>query len=584
MFQLSAALVTGRLYTITAGLYAALAFIAALWLAYIPVTSQEAHPSACVIGGLPQFTEGTIAAPGQQWSCQGSGAKDVSQTALVRFDIKQGSRPTVLRTRIGLFDEIQLFAVDHDGTVRTRIYSVDTVQPVASEPMFLIDLPEVTEQTRSVFMQTEGAGHDATPMRAVLFDADPTANSEHFRAMVMIALLVGLVLAPMVFDLAFFGALRSPFLLWHAILSLTFGVLVILRSGLIVEFVDISITTWRAALIMGLGFCIFSAAMFTRSFIEEDMLDPRLRRMLPFAGIWAVVLSAIHLAHFDFLQPLGGTFHSIGLAPVLVAFGLVLADAYRRGSRAVRFQILGWMPLMLGFAVQLVSYLAPLGLPTDALPMFYLGTLSETTITAIGVGDKFLSLRKELTAVRSEAEELEKLSERDPLTGLLNRRAIDSRFDQLHKSGYETFALLDLDNFKKINDTAGHDTGDKVLQVVAEALRGDDCTISIRLGGEEFVLLMRGDDAFERAERLRQMVSLRVARSLPELGQVVTASMGLIVAPRKALPKATFSDLYSRADMLLYEAKAQGRNRMMAERIQAFERRKAPDRRKSKAA
>ena len=211
--------------------------------------------------------------------------------------------------------------------------------------------------------------------------------------------------------------------------------------------------------------------------------------------------------------------------------------------------------------------------------MCYLGTLSETTITAIGVADRFFLMRRERDEALIEAIELERLSVRDPLTGLLNRRAIDERFEELHIGGYETFALVDLDHFKKVNDNEGHTTGDRVLQVVARTLNDDAGTIAMRLGGEEFLLMMRGADAEERAERLRQIVSLRVARELPELSQVVTASMGLLVAPRRALPKAAFSDIYSRADMLLYEAKAQGRNRMVSEKLRAFSPRNKNDRR-----
>lgn len=564
---------TGRGYTVAAALYAALAFIAALTLAYLPVGSQTARLPDCVLGDAGDFSASQLAAEGQHWSCRGIPETSVARTALVRFDLGDAAEPTVMRTRIGLFDRLDVVVVDADGSSRSRSYGQDDVRLVSGEPQFIAPLPELTDRSRAVFVQTIGARHDATPLRAVLFDSDPTADPAHLRTLIVIALLLGLVIAPVVFDLAFYGALRSPFLLWHAALSISFGVLVLLRSGLIVEFVDIPLAVWRGALIMGLGLSIATGAMFTRTFIEKDRLDPRLHRALAIAAAWSLAVSAIHTMGLEILRPLGATFHSIALLPVLVLFIAVLADAWRKGSRAVRFQVIGWLPLLLGFAAQLVTYITQVGLPTDALPMFYLGTLSETTITAIGVADRFFSLRRERDEALDEAQELTRLSERDPLTGLLNRRAIDARFTDLHHAGYETFALLDLDYFKRINDTAGHAMGDEVLRVVAAALAEDSGVIAIRLGGEEFLLLMRGKDAEARAERLRKMVSLRVARKLPHLGQVVTASMGLLVAPRRAVPKAVFSDIYSRADHLLYEAKANGRNRTVAERMQAFSRR-----------
>ncbi|WFL78442.1 GGDEF domain-containing protein [Altererythrobacter arenosus] len=571
---------TGRGYTIAAAAYAALVFLAALALAYNPVAREGAIAPACIANQSASLTSEALAGPGAHWDCTSTSGSVSEIAALVRFDLAEARQlPIVMRTRIGLFDRLELSVVDADGTVRQSIFERDDVKLISNDPMFLADLPEVSETSRAVFMQIKGARHDPTVLRALLFPQDPTLSHGHLLALLGIAVLLGLVIAPVIFDLAFYGALKSEFLLWHAALSLSFALLVLFRSGLVVEFLPLTIEVWRGLLIMGLGLCAFVGAMFTCSFVENDKLDPRLRKWLPRMGVWALIASAIHASAFDFLAPLGGSFHSYALAPVLITFMLAMVDAYRRGSRAIRFQILGWAPLMLAFALQLLTYITPLGLPTDALPMFYLGTLSETTITAIGVADRFFLMRRERDEALIEAIELERLSVRDPLTGLLNRRAIDERFEELHIGGYETFALVDLDHFKKVNDNEGHTTGDRVLQVVARTLNDDAGTIAMRLGGEEFLLMMRGADAEERAERLRQIVSLRVARELPELSQVVTASMGLLVAPRRALPKAAFSDIYSRADMLLYEAKAQGRNRMVSEKLRPFSPRNKNDRR-----
>lgn len=92
----------------------------------------------------------------------------------------------------------------------------------------------------------------------------------------------------------------------------------------------------------------------------------------------------------------------------------------------------------------------------------------------------------------------------------------------------------------------------------------------MRMGGEEFMLLVRGSDAALRAEKLRQAITLRVSREVEGLDRIVTASMGLLEAPQSALPSADFDTIYTRIDKLLYEAKADGRNRTASERIKAF--------------
>jgi diguanylate cyclase (GGDEF)-like protein len=200
----------------------------------------------------------------------------------------------------------------------------------------------------------------------------------------------------------------------------------------------------------------------------------------------------------------------------------------------------------------------------------------------MGVAHRFLSVRRERDSALTEARMHEKLSERDPLTGLLNRRAIDARFEDLYAAGYDTFALIDLDHFKKVNDTAGHSVGDTVLEVTANVLKNGDNTLAVRMGGEEFILLIKGEDSIDQAEAIRQAIPVRVAQQVPGLERIVTGSMGVVVIEPGTLPAAAFSDIYSLADRLLYEAKEQGRNRSVSETWRGFHQRKE-DRRRNAA-
>jgi len=167
----------------------------------------------------------------------------------------------------------------------------------------------------------------------------------------------------------------------------------------------------------------------------------------------------------------------------------------------------------------------------------------------------------------------------------MNRRAIEARFDQLLGQGFHTFALVDLDRFKSINDLHGHQIGDAALVTCAGALRaeGDRNSIAVRLGGEEFVVLLRGERTLERAEALRQAIPQRIATEVSGLSLPVTASMGVIVLADGDRHKMAFSEFYARADALMYEAKAAGRNRLAYARLTVFN--TAPkNRRKRRAA
>jgi len=161
---------------------------------------------------------------------------------------------------------------------------------------------------------------------------------------------------------------------------------------------------------------------------------------------------------------------------------------------------------------------------------------------------------------------LDRLSSRDPLTGLLNRRAL---FEGLaaewarFRRGDAVFTLLclDIDHFKSINDGFGHPAGDAVLAGLSEVLNATlrQSDLSGRTGGEEFMIVLRDTaeaEALQTAERLRAAVAASTAmRPSPE--RVVTVSIG-IASPDDR--DETIDALVSRADAALYRAKTEGRN------------------------
>ncbi len=160
--------------------------------------------------------------------------------------------------------------------------------------------------------------------------------------------------------------------------------------------------------------------------------------------------------------------------------------------------------------------------------------------------------------------ELIKLATIDSLTGLLTRRAFVAaaeRMLQRARAG-QPFSLLvcDLDKFKDINDTHGHEIGDLVLQRVSDELRAVDLPAG-RLGGEEVALLLDGDldDAVELAERFRVAVG-RLAIRARNQAVGVTCSIGAA----EWEPGDTIDTLLRRADVALYEAKRAGRNCVVA--------------------
>lgn len=158
----------------------------------------------------------------------------------------------------------------------------------------------------------------------------------------------------------------------------------------------------------------------------------------------------------------------------------------------------------------------------------------------------------------------------DSLTGLYNRRYLETHFEELSRDlrgGGKPISILimDVDHFKKVNDDHGHAAGDMVLQSLAQrvlgGIRGFDT--AIRLGGEEFVVLMpnvEGRSAFVAANRLREMIDAEPFE-IAEDGQTlpITISIGIATGPAGEI---ALNDLLERADQALYTAKNAGRNRV----------------------
>jgi len=192
-------------------------------------------------------------------------------------------------------------------------------------------------------------------------------------------------------------------------------------------------------------------------------------------------------------------------------------------------------------------------------------------LARIGVGRRTIGLHREIEA---KNKLLEEMAHTDSLTGLPNRRAIEEwAARQLRGAARHGFAMwvahADLDNFKSINDSYGHDAGDRVLQKFGEVLRESTraSDISGRMGGDEFLLVMTHlDEKSTRltVERLRkQFADLKFSFGGETIS--VTASFGIAGFQGKEPPD--FTKLVRQADKALYSGKRAGRNRVTVESV-----------------
>ena len=205
--------------------------------------------------------------------------------------------------------------------------------------------------------------------------------------------------------------------------------------------------------------------------------------------------------------------------------------------------------------------------PVDALWTLQFLMVSAAIISlslvcyAIVIRKGHVEARFQLTAAN---EKLAHAAVHDPLTGAWNRRFLDENFDAIvgryAAAGHDcALGIIDVDNFKRLNDTYGHAAGDHVLQEVVKAFIAvlEEDEYVVRLGGDEFVLVLKGLASRVRIERAVERLRACTAAGLPSMP---TLSIGIAYVPSDK--RLSLAEIYLLADKSLYEAKAGGRARI----------------------
>lgn len=177
--------------------------------------------------------------------------------------------------------------------------------------------------------------------------------------------------------------------------------------------------------------------------------------------------------------------------------------------------------------------------------------------------------------MQQKLQSMAKNAEEDPLTGLFNRRGLDRNLNTLlpysiRNRSMVALLIIDIDNFKKYNDSFGHPQGDKCLKYVAGTIKKTarrSTDVAARIGGEEFVVFIHGAKELEPvklAEKVRANVEALQLKHSPTLGRaVVTVSIGVAAMIPTNMDSVT--ELYKKADKALYKAKKCGRNLVVFE-------------------
>jgi diguanylate cyclase (GGDEF)-like protein len=191
------------------------------------------------------------------------------------------------------------------------------------------------------------------------------------------------------------------------------------------------------------------------------------------------------------------------------------------------------------------------------------------------VGQDNCAVLEEIARLREERDHLLQLSITDPLTELFNYRhlvaSLDQEMERTRRTGLPTgFIMIDLDHFKQVNDTHGHNAGDLALRWASRIFRENIRRIDIpcRYGGEEFAIILPGtdlDQATHLAERLRRILS-NSPLEFESQPIALTASFGVI--SYRGQNTSSIERFFDCADHMLFRAKMQGRNRVCSDAVE----------------
>ncbi len=424
-------------------------------------------------------------------------------------------------------------------------------------PNLLFKVDVASNKSKTIYFKIESQ----TPMNLDLAVMDEEEfSSYNIERIGTTAFYVGAILIILLYNLIIYSFIRVYTFLAYVMFHTIFLFLVLVLNGYFYEFVwyDVpNIGKYILPLLIAAA-TVFQVHFF-KLFLDIQRYGTKLNVLVNAILLYDIFafVSALFLPYTLALQVATiGSFLST-IIPFLIAQYLI----FKYQVHTAKYYTLAWLFLMIGIVIEHLKNLGIVETTLFSRNAMQLGAIIEVVLISIGLADRFNNLLK-------SNEKLSALVSIDMLTGVYNRHHFFEvaqkmlRIIHIKKEDY-ALLMLDLDHFKKINDTYGHDAGDRVLrsfaQHVRQGLREND--IFARIGGEEFTLLIKAskEESIAFANRLREMVKKIELFSDEDEKIAMSVSIG-VVGFNDA--KENLEKLLKYADKALYSAKEQGRDRV----------------------
>lgn len=487
-------------------------------------------------------------------------------------DLQKDMAEPVMRFRAARQGAVMLHSIYPDGSSQTKLYDQAEMTARWRSP-YAVALPLVSRDGQRAETVLIGAANPWDPSNwndIELVDAGDDL-ALHERGELVSVLVAGLLFAPLLLDFVFFIVMRQRFILYHSLMVVAIVVNHICWSGQIFDLFPAATLVQRSWIaFIALATLAFGGCMLIRSLCNPDKLGKWGAFSLKFVAWSTLVTTTIVMIFAEQLSLTGSLiFHIVYGSMAIIALGNLLHCAIKGDKMA--------MLLMMGLSgagfIALCRIIRAFGWIND-LPIFdfgfYIAILAEVLATSIVVGYRAMEMRRERDDALMVKQELEDIAYTDELTGVPNRRAFSmafSKFATLRKNRDQIWALgvIDIDNFKNVNDRYGHDVGDKVLVQVASIMnsRCGHGDYLARFGGEEFAVLISGRTTNDVARFAQGLVDSCATHDFNDgeenIGQV-TISIGLHLLDNESVGDLETS--FRLADKALYDAKRAGRDRI----------------------
>ena len=449
----------------------------------------------------------------------------------------------------------------HQGRMGNLIPAHERAVPARSLAMGLTLTPGTSYE---LYMRVQNTGAMILPLT---LSKPPTFLQRALGEQMLQGVLLGLGLCLLVYSLGQWLMLGEPLFAKYALLISGSVLFCLLQFGVGAQFL------WPGnhwvELHMG-GLSAFIAATGSFLFIEQVLrgadMGPLLSRLMKFGAgltVFCALLFALDLISISQVTLLVSV---LGLAPAVMGLPGALRRS-RRGDAVGHSFLLAWGVYFITTFVLIEVIKGRVGANFWTLHSFQFGATIDMLIFMRVLGLQTRALKIAAQAARMERDSLHSMAHTDPLTGLPNRRmlnsAVASAIGQRRQDELVAVYMLDLDGFKQINDQFGHDTGDALLVEVARRLQSSlrSSDVISRLGGDEFLVLSTGLKTEDQVRELGEKLVRAVGEPMVIAGKTcqVGLTAGYGIAPDDGEDPLT---LIKKADAAMYAGKQAGKGRV----------------------